>query len=380
MKFLRCSAFAVKILLGMLFVFSAVSKFISIDLFEVYVYSFGFFSLNLSFYVARLVVAAELILGAALISNRNHRFTVLMTLLFLVAFIVFLTYAQLIGRTDNCHCFGELAEFNPVQSILKNAVLIVLLLFVFKYSPLDWSPRWWLAIIVYILLAVIVYVYMVRMLHVLDQLAFVMLLTMLCVGLLASFPFYSKWYVTAALVLAPVVATFILSPPDSWFYMGTAESYDKALFQGQIKGEVEVQTETEQLLGVDTIGISPLADMGLDSGRHLVAFFSPRCGFCRLAAEKVSTIVNRHKLDCESVLYVFPQVSDTDSYNQFYEESRSSRFREVIIDKIVFIRITRASFPLVLLIDNGDVAASFSYRNIDEKLVADFLGNKDYRK
>ena len=73
---------------------------------------------------------------------------------------------------------------------------------------------------------------------------------------------------------------------------------------------------------------------------------------------------------------MFPQVSDTASYARFYEVSRSSHYREIRIDKETFIKITRASFPIVLLVDNGEVTASFAYRNINEKLVTDFIGNK----
>ncbi len=367
MKALRVLASVLKILVGMMFIISAVSKFITIDSFEMYIFSFGIFPLGVSFYVARFVLAFELILGAALISHRNHRFAVLMSLLFLLCFVVFLTYAHLVGRTDSCHCFGEMLPFDPVQSILKNAVLVVLLLFIYKFTPADWFPRWWLVVLIYLATAVLVVYCMVHSFYAIDKLALVMMLVMLGVGLLASLPFYGKWYVTTALILAPIVTTFILTPPDSWFYTNTDERFDEELFLQQLQPAVDA---------ADTLAVPASPAIQLQEGRNIVAFFSPKCGICQLAAGKISTIVARNDLDSTRITYVFPKISDTASYAKFYEVSRSSHFSETRIDKETFIKITRASFPIVLLVEDGDVAASFAYRNINEKLVTDFLDNR----
>lgn len=367
MKTLRISASVLKIIVGVVFLISAVAKYITIDAFEMYVYSFGLFPLTLSYYLARLVLAFELILGASLISHRHHRFTVLVSLLFLVCFVVFLTYAHLVGRTDNCHCFGDLIPFTPVQSILKNAVLIFILLFVFKFASHQWYPRWWLVALIYLSTATLMYFYMTRILFVRDLLSMVMMFVMLCVGILASMPFYSKWYVTAVLVLTPIVTTFILTPPDSWFFTDDDERFDQELFLQQLA------SSDAAVVADSTIAAPALTGMGLDEGRHLVAFFSPKCGYCRLAAEKISTIVGRYDIDAECITYVFPTVKDSTAYDEFYEVSRSPRYSEKHIDKELFVRITRASFPIVLLLDDSEVKASYAYRNIDEKTIGEFL-------
>ena len=49
-------AVALKMLLGIIFVVSAVLKIIDMDSFEIYVYSYHFFSLNLSFLAARAAI------------------------------------------------------------------------------------------------------------------------------------------------------------------------------------------------------------------------------------------------------------------------------------------------------------------------------------
>ena len=58
-----------KVLLGLVFIVSAVLKLFDMDQFEIYVYSYHFFSLNFSFIVARLAIILELVLGIGLISK-----------------------------------------------------------------------------------------------------------------------------------------------------------------------------------------------------------------------------------------------------------------------------------------------------------------------
>lgn len=337
-------ASALKILLGAVFVFSAVSKFVTIDTFEIYVYSFGLFPLVLCFYFSRLLIGAELLLGVALISNRNHRFTTITSLLFLLLFVVFLVYAQLIGRTDNCHCFGDLLSFNPMQSILKNAVMIMALLFVYKYTGQEWHPRWWLLLVIYLLLIVLFALYSLFLLHQLNILSLVLVLVALAMGLIASFSFYSRWWITAMLIIAPFVATFILTPPDNWFFKEGDVRYDKELFMESFSADYSQQP-------------------------YLVAFFSPSCGFCQLAAGKVSTIVTRNGIDNERVVFVFPDGYEQGRYDDFYQRANSRKFVERRIDRGLFVDVTRAAFPVILLVKGGEVVASYDYRAINEQQI-----------
>ena len=62
-----------KVLLGLVFIVSAVLKLIDMDSFEIYIYSYHFFSLNASFIVARLAIILELVLGIGLVSHTLHK-------------------------------------------------------------------------------------------------------------------------------------------------------------------------------------------------------------------------------------------------------------------------------------------------------------------
>lgn len=153
-----------KICLGILFICSSILKLIDIDKFELYVYSYNFLTLGASYVLARLLIAFEFLLGVALVVNLYNRYVLPLAMLTLVGFTLFLGYAVVLGRTDNCHCFGDYVKFNPTQSIIKNIIFMVVVL--------------------------------------------------LCKGT-PNFNFRLKWYVLTLCAIVPFVGVFILSPPDN---------------------------------------------------------------------------------------------------------------------------------------------------------------------
>ena len=133
---------AVKILLGLFFLVSAVLKFLAMDSFEIYIYSFHFFSLNASFMIARLAIIFEVILGIGLISNTLHKVYWWGSLAMLTGYTLILLYALYIGRTDSCHCFGDFIQLDPKQSLIKNGVLIFIFLMIYNSEELETPLRW----------------------------------------------------------------------------------------------------------------------------------------------------------------------------------------------------------------------------------------------
>lgn len=173
---------ALRVLLGALFMVSAVAKLFAIDDFELYVFSYGFFSLNFTYVLVRLCIAAELALGVLTALGWWRRVVRLLDLGMLLFFSLFLCYASLVGRNESCQCFGRLADLNPVQSLLKNALLIVIALLAFdKGKPVQHCKlRAWL---------------------------------------------------TALIVAASLATPFVVSVPDSWMFGPEDARYNKELLQ-----------------------------------------------------------------------------------------------------------------------------------------------------
>ncbi len=154
-----------KVLLGLVFIASAILKIVDMDQFEIYIYSYHFFSLNTSFLVARAAIIIELVLGIGLVSNTMHKLYWWGSMIMLVGYTLLLLYALYLSRTDNCHCFGDFLQFDPKQSLVKNGVLILLFL------PLYWMEGW-------------------------------------------KTPF--RWLILCLAVLASAIGVFVASPPDNF--------------------------------------------------------------------------------------------------------------------------------------------------------------------
>ena len=281
----RVAAVVLRVVLAALFVVSALAKLFAIDSFELYVFSYGFFSLNFTYIFVRLCIAAELLLGLFLALGWWSRMVRLLALLMLLAFSLFLCYAALVGRMESCQCFGQLVKFNPVESLLKNALLVLLVLL---YGWLDrrlTSRRRW------------------------------------------------RLPVAAALCVAVVVAVFCISVPDSWMFHSDESYYNRALIEESVSPQ------------------GALADRHLDEGHHLVAFVTPGCPYCRMAREKMTSIVQRNHLDSTHVHY--------------YEPSD--------LPEGLFLEITYGQRPFILLLDNGRVVTTYHYRNISERQIVRHL-------
>ena len=141
-RIVKAASLVIKMALGLLFVVSAILKIIDIDSFEIYIYSYHFFSLDFSALVARGAIILELVLGIGLISNCFHKLMWWGSVLMLLGYIGLLCYALVLGRTDNCHCFGDYLQFDPKQSIIKNIVLIILFLLIYPMKGWKFRFQW----------------------------------------------------------------------------------------------------------------------------------------------------------------------------------------------------------------------------------------------
>lgn len=185
----RCGwvALCLRVLLAAIFMVSAVAKLVAIDDFELYVFSFGFMPLTLTYIATRLCISIEFLLGLLIAVGWWRRWVNLVAVVILLMFCLFLCYAALIGRTDSCQCMGRLVNMPPAVSLLKNAVLIVLVLFYMRQTRKSEGGG--------------------------------------CMK--------KKWKrcMVAGMAVAVLVAVFTISVPDSWMFGNEEMLYDKELLK-----------------------------------------------------------------------------------------------------------------------------------------------------
>ncbi len=140
-----------RVILGGVFVFSAISKLLSIDNFELYIFSQHLIGFDLSGIAARIIISAEMALGVLLIFNFYFNIVSKITLYVLLFFSLFLAFKLVVSSNENCHCFGDIVNFNPGESLLKNFVLILIVLFIRnKRSTSFRFSKWAVSLILFI--------------------------------------------------------------------------------------------------------------------------------------------------------------------------------------------------------------------------------------
>lgn len=120
-------ALALRLLLGITFILSAYSKIISPGLVEIILIEHGIApTREIAALFVRLLIGFELGLGVLFFQPYFlKRFVISLSGFFLIAFTVYLIYTGFILHDDqNCGCFGEMIAMSPVESIIKNLVLI----------------------------------------------------------------------------------------------------------------------------------------------------------------------------------------------------------------------------------------------------------------
>ena len=358
---LTIAANGTKLLLGVLFILSALAKFVAVEKLNIYIFSFGFFSLNLSVIVGWLAISFELALGAAYLTGHRHRWTSLAAFLMIVGFTLFLGYAALSGRTDSCHCMGELLPFNPVQSMLKNAFLLAIILFSRRFADEEFHPRWWLTLPLSIVpLLIILASALWGSLHVtyIDfQYTATLTLCMAVVAVIASFRFSHRLWVELLFILTPLLAVFVLSTAANFMNLDHRQPLNNDLLQSTIAPS------------------GALGQSQVSEGRKVVCLYSRTCPYCMIASQKISYIQSRNNLPEADFITIFPGDSATD-LSSFYAETNATRYAELKIDPDTFLYLTYGQFPLIMLIDNGNVVKTYGHGDIAEREIVRFLKNE----
>lgn len=81
--------------------------------------------------IAVFLVVYEVVLGVFLLIGYKPKFTV-WSLLIMIVFFTFLTfYAWYFDKVKDCGCFGDFLKLKPVESFIKDVILLVLILILF---------------------------------------------------------------------------------------------------------------------------------------------------------------------------------------------------------------------------------------------------------
>ena len=145
---------------GVMFIVSAVLKFLSVDSFELFIYGLDWFSLSVSSFLVRTLLFTEMFLGVCLVTGLYGKLASRLSAALLFFFSVYLIYLAVTGKSDNCHCFGDFVEMKPLVSMGKN-LLLGLLLFL-GWNLEDWQSRWRQALLAVVLVGSLLFAFVLK--------------------------------------------------------------------------------------------------------------------------------------------------------------------------------------------------------------------------
>lgn len=106
-------------LLAVIFITSSITKLISVDFFEQFLYGFKILNLNSAIILARIIIGAELSIGLLYLLRIYIKPVSYITLVLLFVFTVFIVFLEITKSNDDCYCFGTLIQLSNTVSIIK---------------------------------------------------------------------------------------------------------------------------------------------------------------------------------------------------------------------------------------------------------------------
>lgn len=279
-------------MIAIVFLVSAILKFVSVDSLGVYIYGLGFAPYWVSTLLSRLLIGGEAWIALSLLISPRKKLSELLCFSALVLFSVYLIYLIIIGDDGNCQCFGEVFELSPTSSLLKNIFLLLLLYFASKSSPISFK---------------------------FSRLVWIVFLPIL------------------------LILPFILNLPESMQKQHAVE-YNK--------------TEVTKFIDRDDLPID------LKKSRRVVCFFSTSCSHCKLAAKKMEVAKQEYGISESDVLYCFYMPKK--SLQDFQAETDIKVVNYIVMDHSIF-NLTEGVLPLIIIVDNGEVAEQMSNQTFDEE-------------
>ncbi len=229
----KISFFTICSLMGLVFLYSGYTKLYPIEPFEYTFVDLGIGGWRLAPFIARFMIGLEFLIGFLLIFGLYiKRFSIKLTAASLILFSVYLIFVILnTGNNENCGCFGTAISMTPLQALIKNAIMLVVCYFIYKYYD----------------------------------------------GL--NFGKFAKWLFGVLFITA-----FALPHILNYVDFNYSEAY-------LTKKEDQFKLELDSLYNNAKIHTPPKT---LSTGKHIIAFMSMSCPHCRIAAKKLKLIKEKN--------------------------------------------------------------------------------------
>lgn len=315
-KALRVFLVLLALLTGALFLYSAYTKLFPVQPFEYTLVEYLRVPWKVAPPLARLIIGFEAGIGALILLHFfGRRKWVLaeafaLTIL-LSAYLIWLWIAA--GDNVNCGCFGDYIWMTPSASLIKNSILLLVIAILIRFHR--------------------------------------------------GLRFKGIGFVQFIILLAAFALPFILYPlpagKPTWF---RNDRYQMNL------------SDISHVVQKDSPGASfPEPATGTEGdlahGKHIIAFVSPQCGHCRIAAQKLHLMKQRNP-----GLPIFMVIGGTKSdLTDFWNKTHAQNIPHMRLEGDTFMQYTGGIFPMIVWVNNSWVEAKANYNTLDQDEIEKWL-------
>ena len=317
-----------RIFVALVFMASAVTKYISLDAFDQFIYEHQLFSWITTTILTRLLIACEFSLGLLLLIGVKPKLIKSLIIAFLVFFTTYIIVKPHFFAVDqeNCHCFGEVLIMSDTQTLIKNIVLLIFSYFMFWNKGIEEKN---------------------------NQ-------EVLLEEKPSKFNKISVWiknnttYLTIVCFVAVLIASFGINMPDSLRY----KLYGKAAKINEEKFEYLISNKA-------------LEDLHIKEGKKIVCMYSPVCKYCKKTAKRLDVMRQKYNIKDENFALIF--WGGDKAIKRFFVKNEIKELPFKNVPAPVFLEATKGRQPIIILMNNGKVEKLLKYPNIIDEDIVEFL-------
>lgn len=356
MKAMDITKNIIRVLIGAMFIISAILKLISIDAFEIYVYSFQILSFFMSELAARGLIMLEMLMGTLLILKVDYKWIWRLAMLVTIGFTLFLIYVVIFRDDENCHCFGDIIELKPLLSIFKNIVIVLLLCFIRTPN----KKRF-------------------RLERIEDEETKKKKIKFSVTE--EAYSLHFKKWTYGILVPLVFIVVCVLFPPNNVYekIFKKSNRYVESVVNGAFQDSslylklADVVYDEQK----DTVTfVLDTCQLDIREGNYMLAVISAGCKYCKQSCNLINGIYKRNDISPETFKLLTWGSSD-EQFARFMKESKTWNYEFRKISPILAIDMVNGTFPTFLLMKNGEVVDAFDYRGISENKIVNFLSNQE---
>lgn len=342
----------VRLLTGLLFVFSGSVKLFPALAFEMQLVAHGITNWLLVVVLARFIIAVEIFTGLVFLLNYNLKkyfipFAFLLLSLFSVDLIITIMVR---GFSGNCGCFGQVIQMTPLEALIKNIILLYLL---FYFNKLETAGRDGNSLFQY---AAFIIIFM--LVFVISPVRFYRIDYGNQDSDNGKHNLSRQDYSTEKSV--PIKTKNVVENENKLF----ADS------AGQFP-----ESKNEKIASLKKFISTPVIFSGnkkilLNDGIKILAVLNMECGSCLETARKLGKIKNETGFT-EIYLLLYGSEQEVPG---FFEKINYNFVYKVIDDK-TFASIVPGSPPVIFLLKNGKLKSTWNFRTFNSDSVKNKLSN-----